>query len=87
MAYRIEFKKSAQKEITDLPKRMQRRVVSAIKALADEPRPKTVRKLVGGENYYRLRVGEYRIVYQIIDQVLLICVIRVRHRKDVYRKK
>ena len=87
MAYSIEFKKSAQKEIANLPKRMQRRVVSAIKALADEPRPKTVRKLVGGEDYYRLRVGEYRVVYQIIDQVLLICIIRVRHRKDVYRKK
>ena len=86
MAYRIEFKKSARKEILGLPRKMQRRVISAIKALADNPRPENVRKLKGSEDYYRLRVGDYRILYQIADQILTIFVIRVGHRGDVYRK-
>ncbi len=87
MAYRIEVNKSAEKEIAALPKREQRRVVSAIKALADDPRPGGVRKLAGAEDAYRLRVGDYRIVYQIADNVLTVFVVRVGHRKDVYRRR
>ncbi len=87
MAYRIRIKKSAGKEIAALPKRDQRRVMSAIAALADAPRPDGVRKLTGIEDAYRLRVGDYRIVYQIASQVLTVFVVRVGHRKDVYRRK
>ena len=87
MAYRIQFKKSARKEIAALPKRDQRRVVSAIEALSDDPRPEGVRKLTGTEDAYRLRVGDYRIVYQITDNVLTVFVVRVGHRKDVYRRR
>ena len=70
-----------------LPKREQRRVLSAIEALADDPRPVGVRKITGTENTYRLRVGDYRIVYEIGDNVLTVFVVRVRHRKDVYRRR
>ena len=87
MAYRIEVNKSARKEIAALPKREQRRVVSAIEALSDDPRPEGVRKLTGTEDAYRLRVGDYRIVYQIADNVLTVFVVRVGHRKDVYRRR
>jgi len=87
MAYRVEIKGSAVKEIAALPKREQRRVVSAIEALSGDPRPEGVRKLTGIEDAYRLRVGDYRVVYQISDDVLTVFVVRVGHRKDVYRRK
>jgi mRNA interferase RelE/StbE len=87
MAYRVEVKASAVKEIAALPKRDQRRVVSAIDALADDPRPHGVRKLAGSENVYRVRVGDYRIVYQVFDDVLIVHVVRVGHRRDVYRRR
>lgn len=85
MAYRIEVKRSAGKEIAALDKREQRRVVKAIEALADQPRPPGVRKIVGLEDAYRLRVGDYRILYRIEDDRLVVFVVRVGHRRDVYR--
>lgn len=87
MTYRVQIKASAVKEIAALPKREQRRVVSAIEALAGDPRPEGVRKLTGIEDAYRVRVGDYRIVYQISDEVLTVFVVRVGHRKDVYRRR
>ena len=86
MAYLIQIKKSAQKEIADLPKRDQRRVISAIEKLAGKPRPPGVRKLKSTDDIYRLRVGNYRIVYQIADKKLIVLVIKVGDRKDVYRQ-
>ena len=87
MAYRIEIKRSAAKEIAALPEREQRRVVRAIEGLAAEPRPAGGRKLVGGQEAYRLRIGDYRIVYRIADRVLTVFVVRVRHRRGVYRRR
>ena len=84
MAWRIEIKASAAKEIAALPRREQRRVVRAIESLADDPRPAGARKLVGGEDAYRVRAGDYRIIYQILDKVLVVHVVRVGHRRDVY---
>ena len=69
---RIEIKRSAAKEIAALSKRNQRRVLSAIEALADDPRPSGVRKLVQSDDAYRHRVGDYRVVYQIIDNTLTV---------------
>ena len=86
MRYRIAIKRSAQKEIASLPKRQQRRVMAAIAALALVPRPASARKLVGADAAYRIRVGDYRVVYQIMNRVLIVLVVRVRHRKDVYRR-
>lgn len=83
MAYRIEIRKSAQKEITALPRRRQAGVVAAIAALADDPRPAGARKLRGAEDAWRIRVGDYRVIYQIVDEVLIVYIVRVAHRKDV----
>jgi mRNA interferase RelE/StbE len=83
--YRIEFKPSAAKALTALPAEMRRRLAAKIDALAHQPRPRGVKKLVGEENLYRIVVGDYRIVYQIRDEVLLILVVRVGHRRDIYR--
>ena len=86
MAYRIQVKKSAAKEIAALPKRDRRSVIKAIEALTETPRPVGGRKLAGTKDAYRLRVGDYRIIYQINDNILTVFVIRVRHRKDIYRQ-
>ena len=59
--------------------------MAAIEALADEPRPPGVKKLVGSEHIYRIRVGDYRVIYGIDDRALLLLVQRIRHRSDVYR--
>ncbi|KKL68530.1 hypothetical protein LCGC14_2124060 [marine sediment metagenome] len=85
MPYRVEIKRSAQKELAALPKRDRRRVMSAIAGLAANPRPDGARKLVGADDAYRIRVGDYRIVYQVADRVLVVYVVRVAHRKDVHR--
>jgi len=85
MPYRLEIKDSARRQIARLSKPDQRRVMAAIADLADTPRPDGVRKIVGADNAYRIRVGDYRIVYEIVDRVLTVYVICVAHRKDVYR--
>lgn len=85
MAYRIEIAAQARKEIVALPKAVLRRVDARILSLSDNPRPHGVKKLTGDEDFYRVRVGEYRIVYQINDKVLLVLIVRVRHRWKVYQ--
>lgn len=61
------------------------RIVAAIDALAEELRPSGVKKLVGSEHTYRIRVGDYRVVYSIEDRLLVVLVERIRHRGEVYR--
>jgi mRNA interferase RelE/StbE len=70
-----------------LPRSIQIRLVRAVYALADDPRPAGCKKLVGDKNLWRVRVGDYRILYEIHDKRLLVLVVRVAHRKDVYRRK
>ena len=83
--YKIEWKRSALKELEKLPRPMISKVVSAVDNLSSNPFPPGVRKLVGTEDIYRIRVGDYRVLYNIIENKLVIEIIRVRHRKDVYR--
>jgi mRNA interferase RelE/StbE len=84
-SYEILIRRSAEKEIRDLPIGARARVVDRIRALADEPRPTGCEKL-SGRDAYRLRVGEYRVIYTIEDRVLVVEVVRVAHRKEAYRK-
>jgi mRNA interferase RelE/StbE len=84
--YRVEFSRPADRQFRALPAEVQRRIALKVNALADAPRPRGAEKLEGVEALYRLRVGDYRIVYQIREQVLLILVVRVGHRRDVYRR-
>ena len=83
-SYKIEIKKSASKEIENLPKKTLARVIDKITALRDDPRPNGCKKLSGDEKY-RIRVGEYRILYLIEDEVVTIFVVKIAHRKEVYR--
>ncbi len=82
--YRIEIKKSAAKEISKLPKKDLKRILKGIESLTNNPRPFGAVKL-SRDDKYRLRVGKYRILYQIFDEKLVITVVKVGHRKDVYK--
>lgn len=86
MKYEIRTKASAEKEIRDLPDSVLRRVHARIEMLADNPRPRGCVKLVQMEGY-RVRVGNYRIVYTIDDATQVIEIITVEHRRQVYRRR
>jgi mRNA interferase RelE/StbE len=85
--YQIEFTKAASKQLKKLPKEEQTRIRNKIDELTENPRPDGVVKLADSENSYRIRVGNYRVLYDIFDDILLVSVVKVRHRKDVYRNK
>jgi mRNA interferase RelE/StbE len=85
MTYQIEFTKQAAKQFKVLPDLEQQRISTKIDALAIEPRAVGAVKLVGAEDLYRIRVGDYRIIYNIQDDLLLVLVVKIGHRRDVYR--
>lgn len=85
MAYRIEFKPSAGKALAALPKPTQKRLLGRIEGLKDNPTPEGSKKLKGLEDLYRIRIGDYRVVYEVQGDVLLVLVVRIGHRRDVYR--
>lgn len=85
MPYTVEIDTKAAREIRALPRRDQRRVIARAAALADNPRPARCVKLSGSTDLWRIRVGAYRVIYQIQDERSLVTVVRVGHRRDVYR--
>ena len=85
MAFRIEWKKSTRKDLRKLPASTMERVIETVESLADNPFPHGVEKLSGSEHAYRIRLGDYRIVYEVVTESKLVEIQRVRHRKDVYR--
>lgn len=84
-SYRIEVAKSAEKVLLKLPKKVVPDIIEAIHALADNPYPAGCRKMSGESNTFRIRVAVYRIIYEIHAQAILIKVLKIGHRKDVYR--
>lgn len=84
--YSIEIKASAAKEIEALPDRDRRQVVERIGQLAEVPRPVGCERLAGTADLYRIRKGDYRIVYSIEDERLVVWIVKVGHRRDVYRR-
>jgi mRNA interferase RelE/StbE len=85
MSYTVIISKSVQKQFDDLPTEMSDRIAERVQHLADEPRPSGVVKLKGSINEYRIRIGDYRVRYQIDDVNEIIQLIQCKHRKDVYR--
>jgi mRNA interferase RelE/StbE len=85
MAFRIEWKKSTRKDLRRLPVSAVDRIIKAVEALSANPFPPGVEKLSGSEHAYRIRLGDYRIVFEVVSESKLVEVQRVRHRKDVYR--
>ncbi|WP_380166885.1 type II toxin-antitoxin system RelE/ParE family toxin [Jannaschia sp. R86511] len=86
MAYRIELTPSAARELRKLDPSARRRVQAVVELLANDPRPPSATRLVGGAGEWRVRTGDYRVVYAIEDDILLVLVVRVGHRRDVYRR-
>ncbi|HBR14973.1 MAG TPA: type II toxin-antitoxin system mRNA interferase toxin, RelE/StbE family [Candidatus Omnitrophica bacterium] len=82
--YKVEIKKSAVKEIKALPSQVIRKILAQIASLSDNPRPSQSLKM-SGEEKYRMRCGDYRILYTIEDNVLTVYVVKVGHRREVYR--
>ena len=85
-SYRLTFKESVTKDFRFIPKEDIRRILKRIEALADDPRPIGSEKLSGQERF-RVRQGVYRIVYEILDKELVIIVVKVGHRREVYRER
>jgi len=86
LKYRIEFKRSAAKALKKIPKSDQKRVAERIDSLSEKlPDPATT-KMKGDNPFHRIRVGDYRIIYEIHGDILLIVVLKIGHRKEVYRR-
>jgi len=83
-AFKVFFKKSVEKDLSEIAKKDLKKIIARISALADNPRPPGCEKLTGSERY-RIRQGHYRILYSIQDHELTIWVVKVAHRKDVYK--
>ncbi len=84
MPYTIEIEPRARRQLRGLPQDVQRRITDALARLGDEPRPPDAKRLTGHDRTYRLRVGAYRILYEVEDRIRIILVIEVGHRREVY---
>ncbi|WP_372655262.1 type II toxin-antitoxin system RelE/ParE family toxin [Halobacteriovorax sp.] len=84
--YKIEITSTAEKSLKKIPKKDLKKVVEAIQVLAISPFPSGCRKLKGEEDVYRVRQGNYRIIYEVIDNKLIVLVLKIGHRKDIYKK-
>ncbi|MDZ8264171.1 type II toxin-antitoxin system RelE/ParE family toxin [Nostoc sp. ChiQUE01b] len=85
MSYKVEILRGALKQLKKIPSELQERIQIKIDDLATEPRPNGVKKLKGKENAYRIRVGDYRVIYDIFDDLLVVNVVEVGHRKNIYK--
>jgi mRNA interferase RelE/StbE len=85
MHYTVELNPSARRDFANLHGSIAERVERALHDLEENPRPPGCKKLVGQERLYRIRVGDYRVIYEIHDERVRVFVIRIRHRRDVYR--
>lgn len=83
--HKILLERNAEKDLDRLPPAFHSRLISAIRQLASDPRPSGCRKLIGGANDWRIRVGAYRVLYEIDDRAKVVRINRIRHRREVYR--
>lgn len=84
-SYRVEIARAAAKDLRGIDRKWIPMIVAAIETLESDPRPAGCKKLAGSDHTYRLRIGDYRVVCEIHDAKLIILVVRIRHRRDVYR--
>lgn len=86
MSYEVIIPKKVAKQIRALPANISRKILSSLSSLEQNPRPNDVKKLKGYDQTYRIRVGDYRVVYDIEDNKLIVLILSCRHRKNVYKK-
>ncbi|NCD43059.1 MAG: type II toxin-antitoxin system RelE/ParE family toxin [Bacteroidia bacterium] len=84
--YRIDWKASALRELKRLDRKIVPRIITSVEALSSNPFPSGVKKLHGGESTFRIRIGDYRVIYEVSSNHLIVEIARIRHRKDVYKK-
>ena len=84
MHYRIEFAPLAQRQLRKLERGIQSRLLQRIETLSSNPRPSGVKKLADEDDLYRIRIGEYRVIYQIRDRDLIVLVLKIGHRREIY---
>ena len=84
-SYSVELTRTAEKQLRRIAKRDRNRLVEAIQRLVDRPRPHGARKLQGYDDVYRIRVGQYRVVYEVFEDRVIVIVLKVGHRKDIYK--
>jgi mRNA interferase RelE/StbE len=82
-SYSVELTRTAEKQLRRIAKRDRNRLVEAIHGLVDRPRPQGARKLQGYDDVYRIRVGQYRVVYEILEDHVIVIVLKVGHRNDI----
>ena len=82
--YTVQITRAARKELESLSKGIRERILEATEKLTDEPRPNGCKKLKGAMDKYRIRVGDYRVIYQIDDAIIRVLIVRVAHRKEAY---
>lgn len=87
MTFSVDLTPAAARQLKRLDPQSRRRIQAAIELLAAEPRPPAATRLAGGAGEWRVRTGDYRIIYEIHDDRLLVLVLRVGHRRDVYRPR
>ncbi len=85
MSYRVEFSTAAARQVRKLPRPARDRVLDAIEGLGEDPRPHGSRKLAGEQTAWRIRIGDYRVIYDVFDAELVVSIVRAAHRRDVYR--
>lgn len=85
MIFRIELTKAAERDLTAVSKPMLKRLDACILGLADDPLPPGVKKLKNSDGLYRVRVSDYRIIYRIEQEILTVLVVKIGHRREVYR--
>lgn len=83
--YGVVFARSARKELQNLDPQVARRIIKEIEALVTDPRPSGVVKLEGATDLWRIRIGQWRVVYRVSDRDRLVDIVAIRHRSDVYR--
>jgi len=83
--YDVLFTRSARKELERFPPRIAGKVLRRIEALGEDPRPTGCRKLTGADDLWRIRIGDYRVLYEIRDEKLLVDILAIRHRSEAYR--
>lgn len=81
-SYQVELARSAEKDLRRIDRSQTATIYSALERLEKEPRPHGIKKLAGADRTYRIRVGDYRVVYEIEDDILVVLVIQIAHRKD-----
>ena len=85
VSYKIEWRRSIKKDLKGISKTEISKIIGAVESLSEEPRPTGSKKLSGSEFTYRIRIGHYRMIYEIHDETILIEVVKMGHRKDVYK--